>query len=103
MTPTIEAVAGRLGLEMHGMDYRVKSSLSIARKVVYQLRSDGKSGADADDIEAAVWCEQRQALRYTVVGTAESYVTDVLAVLDELKGPTLGFTEEFRYNYWLDS
>ena len=103
VTPIIEAVAGKLGLEMHGMDYRVKSSLSIARKVVYQLRSDGKSGADADDIEAAVWCEQRQALRYTVVGTAESYVTDVLAVLDELKGPTLGFTEEFRYNYWLDS
>ena len=103
VTPIIEAVAGRLGLEMHGMDYRVKSSLSIARKVVYQLRSDGKSGADADDIEAAVWCEQRQALRYTVVGTAESYVTDVLAVLDELKGPTLGFTEEFRYNYWMDS
>ena len=103
VTPILSAAAATRGLELHGMDFRVKSALSMARKVVNKLRSDGVTETEVEAIEASVWCEQRQALRYTVVCSVDSYTDDVLAVLAELQGEELGFEEEFVYNYWLDS
>ena len=77
------------------IDFRVKSALSMSRKVVSKLRSEDVAETDTEAIEAAVWCEQRQALRYTVVCGADSYTEDVLAVLAKLQAPDLGFEQEF--------
>lgn len=80
-------------------DFRIKSALSMTRKVVSKLRSEGIADTDTEAIEAAVWCEQRQALRYTVVCGADSYTEDVLAVLEKLQAPDLGFEQEFVCKY----
>ena len=52
-------------------------------------------------MEAAVWVQQRQALRYTLVCDTESYVPHVRSVFRSLNA--LGFTEEFVWNYWEDA
>jgi hypothetical protein len=67
----------------------------MTRKVVSKLRAEDVPETDAEVIEASVWCEQRQALRYTVVCRADSYTDDVLAVLGKLQEPALGFEREF--------
>jgi hypothetical protein len=67
----------------------------MARKVVSKLRAENVAETDAEAIGASVWCEQRQALRYTIVCRADSYTDDVLAVLGKLQEPELGFEREF--------
>ena len=101
VTPTMRKLGSELGFTLHGLDFRVKSALSMGRKAVSRLIAAGKTINDTADIEAEVWCEQRQALRYTiVVDNTEEYTNTVLRVLSELEGQ---FEQEFCYNYWLDA
>ena len=79
----------------------MKSALSMSRKVVAKLYNQKQSHTDLDAIEAEIWCEQRQALRYTLVCDGETYVEDVRMAFAALN--TAGFTEEFVYNYWRDA
>ena len=70
------------------------------RKTVEYCQRKSITWESATDIEAAVWNEQRGALRYTVVLDAKSYAADVKSFFDALKAR--GFTEEFVYNFWYD-
>eukprot|EP01051_Picozoa_sp_SAG22_P007968 SAG22_NODE_582_length_8879_cov_2.731663_6_plen_987_part_00 len=101
VTPILVATAEQHGIQLHGLDFRVKSGLSMARKVVATLHEQQKTHTDLEAIEATIWVEQRQALRYTLVCNAETYVQDVRAAFLSLNGA--GFTEEFVWNYWRDT
>ena len=101
VTPTMRKLATELGFTLHGLDFRVKSALSMGRKAVSRLSAAGKSSADKSDVEAEVWCEQRQALRYTVVvEDIDAYTETVVKILAELDTV---FEQEFCYNYWMDA
>ena len=101
VTPLLMAMASKCNVVLHGLDFRVKSGLSMTRKIVAQLHEANKTHNDDDAIEAAVWCEQRQALRYTLVCENSSYADDVKNAFDTLKG--VGFASEFVWNYWKDT
>jgi hypothetical protein len=101
VTPILEELAASCGITLHGLDFRVKSGLSMARKVVSQLHGQNIASDDEVAIEAAVWCQQRQSLRYTLVCNAESYTKDVRNAFRALN--SAGFTEEFVWNYWQDT
>jgi hypothetical protein len=91
VTPSMRILAAELGFQLHGLDFRVKSALSMGRKAVSRLSAAGKTVADKAAIEAEVWCEQRQALRYTVVIEHHSYTTTVRKLLHE-------FGERFSFD-----
>lgn len=103
MTATLRTLAKECNFALHGLDFRVKSALSMARKAVSRLSAKGLTAStETADIEAEVWCEQRQALRYTVVIDPETYAETVKQVLSELQRIDM-FESEFCYNYWLDA
>jgi hypothetical protein len=95
-----QGLAKRLGAELHGLEFRVKSALvralanrggtsthcpllvqSMTRKLVTELRDKDVIHSEESRIEAAVWCQQRNALRYTVVCKDDSYTSDVRAII----------------------
>lgn len=100
VTPILTQVADTVGARMPNMDFRVKSALSMMRKTVEYCQRKEITWEDATDVEAAVWNEQRGALRYTVVLDEKTYAADVKTFFDALKEQ--GFTEEFAYNFWYD-
>lgn len=100
VTPILQQVAEDVGARMPNMDFRVKSALSMMRKTVEYCQRKGFTWEDATDVEAAVWNEQRGALRYTVVLDIKTYAAGVNTFFDTLKQK--GFTEEFVYNFWYD-
>ena len=105
VTPTMRRLALEHSCTLHGLDFRIKSALSMARKAVSKLSAAGKTATEHPiDVEAEVWCEQRQALRYTVViSDPMAYAATVRTLLSRLEGEEFGFDTEFCYNYWLDA
>ena len=101
VTPILVEVAGICGIQLHGLDFRVKSGLSMTRKVVSKLYDKKKTHRDLDSMEAEIWIEQRQALRYTLVCHNDTYMEDVRMAFRGLN--SAGFMEEFVWNYWKDS
>jgi hypothetical protein len=100
VTPILEQVAKDVGARMPNMDFRVKSALSMMRKTVEYCQRKEITWEDATGVEAAVWNEQRGALRYTVVLNETTYASGVNTFFDALNRK--GFTEEFVYNFWYD-
>ena len=101
VTPMLLSLADTVGAKLQGLDFRVKSALSMMRKIVNELRNENHTHNDDLPIEAKVWCEQRNALRYTVVCEEATYTADVRKFFTALQAA--GFVEEYCFNYWLDS
>jgi hypothetical protein len=61
----------------------VNGHLQAGRRVAVEvdLRDKGVICSEESRIEAAVWCQQRNALRYTVVCKDDSYTSDVRAII----------------------
>ena len=86
VTPIMRTLAKQMNFKLHGLDFRVKSSLSMARKAVSKLHAANKTADDLIAMEAEVWCEQRQALRYTVVvDDLDCYTDTVRDILQTLE------------------
>jgi hypothetical protein len=101
VTPILIELAKQNSVALHGLDFRVKSGLSMTRKIVNQLHNENKTHNDEESVEAAVWCEQRQALRYTLVIDPKVYKATCEKCLAALSA--LGFVQEICWNYWLDA
>jgi hypothetical protein len=69
VTPVMQAVANMHGGVLHGLDFRVKSALTMMRKVLGAVNAtdSGKRELDQAAIDRAVLREKRNALRYTLV------------------------------------
>jgi hypothetical protein len=103
VTPIMRTLAKQMNFKLHGLDFRVKSSLSMARKAVSKLHAANKTADDLIAMEAEVWCEQRQALRYTVVvDDLDCYTVTVRDILQTLESQ-FNYQSEFCYNYWEDA
>lgn len=78
ITSTLQGVADKVGGEMVGLDHRLKTSESLARKI--------KSKAAARGIEPEEYAAQvSDASRYTMQLSAKTYVADIERTMKALK------------------
>lgn len=91
MTPLLATVSGKCDGTMYGLDFRIKSMASLARKVLE------KSGGVADKVEGTL-NKQNDALRYTILFPTDVYVNGVKEVEKALTEQNIGI--EKMKNFW---
>lgn len=83
VTKDLLSISDNLGTEMVGMDYRLKTPESLARK----LENDPNA-------------KMKDVLRYTNVSTLENQVADYFKTIEQLEEK--GYTVSTVKNYWLN-
>lgn len=91
-TKALNKVVGRLGGEMKGLDFKLKSEKSLLRKIRQKLEENpGLSPTDA-------MLSVSDSLRYTATFPAENYAAGVYETLGEME--LLDFKVDKIKNYW---